>query len=195
MKNDKLGRELQRIRKIINEMIHDVYEYDEHDEYDEYDIDKDHEEIKAKKALIALSKGRIPKDKIQVSGGNLSGANFDKEGHTSSSGEVEVRWKYGELDGNVNGDTEYDAIFNVKGSFYLIKGDDGYWGSSMETSSPPEPDDHRDDKMELLDQEIIIGDDQKNQYDFKVYELGSTFKEDMENFFLSRYSPLYEKIY
>lgn len=184
MKNSKNNPELDKIRRIISEMIESYFD-DPHD-FDEENANKDWDELNAKKALIALSKGQVPNNKIKVLSGSLSGADFDEEGHTSSDGQVEIQWEYN--------DTEYTANFNIEGSFTLIKGSEGRWGSSVDDSEAPEPDDHKDEEIELLDDEIVFGDDQDNEYEFKLYELGDSFKKDMEYFFLQRYDPLYETI-
>lgn len=181
MKNPKNNPEIVNIRKIISEIISDIYDAVENQP------NNDLPTTQAKNALITLSMGRVPENKIQILNGNLSGADFDEDGNTSSSGEVEIGWLFEGV--------QYIAVFNIQGTFYLIRGDEGKWGSSVDDSRAPEPDDHSDEEIELLDDEIIFGDNKGNEFEFNINELGDEFKRNMEKFFLQRYDPLGEKIH
>lgn len=165
-----------RIRQIISEIF----------ENEEMGSEMDAKKSKAKMALIALSNGQIPDQDIKYLYGDMSGFDFDDSGYTSSSGEVEIVWIFqGE---------EYVIFPEVDASFYLIKGSEGRWGSSIDDSEAPEPDDHSDEEVTISGDKIVVWDGDGEEYEFPYSELNGRVKKGLERMLLDSFDPLSEKI-
>jgi len=159
------------IRKIIRDIIKEEYQTEFGD--------KD----KARRGLIALSKGLITGDHLKYLKGSLGDADLDETGSKSSDGEVEIFYIFE--------DVEYSVTLNVTGEFYFTKGSSGHWGSSIDDSQAPDPDDYEDEEVLLNDEEIILSDDDDNEFEFHVSELGPDFVKNMEEF-LTNYYDAYD---
>lgn len=168
------------IRSKIRKIISEIYENEE------MGSELDLKRSKAKMALISLAKGQIPAQDIKYFYGSLSGADFDDSGYTSSSGEVEIVWIFeGE---------EYVIMPEVDASFYYIKGSEGSWGSSIDDSEAPEPDDHSDEEVTIQDDPILVFDGDGEEYEFPEAELDKSVKKGIERMLVNRFDPLEENI-
>ncbi|MCE2742333.1 MAG: hypothetical protein LW701_01955 [Fluviicola sp.] len=156
------------LRKIVRQIIKEEAESQEL----QTDFgDKD----KARRALIALSKGLIPDQEIKVQG-SLSPEYPDESGHYSEDGEVEIEYSF---EGS-----KYLLILSITGDYYYKEGFGGdYW-------QPPDEGEWSDEDITLNDDEFSVGDQDDNEYNFNVDELGSTFKRDMEKFLLGFYDAM-----
>lgn len=162
------------IRNQIRKIIREIFENEEVSSGEMAEIEK------ARMAVTKLAKGEIKEEDILEVDGGMYQEDYS-EGQNSAEGEIFIKWKY---DGKV-----YDTMFNVTGYYDLIKGDEGYWGSSIDDSRAPEPDEIRDGSEEvyLNDTEIILGDEERNEYDFRLADLEPSFKANLEKFLTGRY--------
>jgi len=164
---------MDKLRKIIRDLIKE-----------ESDLQMDFgDKDKARRGLIALSKGLITGDHLKYLKSSLDDVDLDETGSKSSDGEVEIFYVFE--------DVEYNVDINVTGEFYFTKGSSGHWGSSIDDSQAPDPDDYEDEEVLLNDEEIILSDDDDNEYEFHVSELGPDFVKNMEEF-LTNYYDAYD---
>lgn len=162
------------IRNQIRNLIREIFENEEASSSEMVEIQK------AKEAVTKLAFGEISDEDILEMDGKMYGEDYD-EGENSTEGEVFVKWRH---EGKI-----YDTIFAVSGTFDLIKGDEGYWGSSIDDSRAPEPDEIRDgsERVYLEDTEVIVSDEERNEYDFRLADLNPEFKKKLERFLTKRY--------
>lgn len=162
------------IRNQIRKIIREIFENEEVSSGEMAEIEK------ARMAVTKLAKGEIKEEDILELDGKMHGEDYE-EGQNSTSGEVFVKWRYD--------DKVFNTIFELSGSYYLIKGDEGYWGSSIDDSRAPEPDEIEDGSEEIYleDSEVILGDEEDNEYDFRLADLEPAFKANLEKFLTSRY--------
>jgi hypothetical protein len=162
------------IRKEIQKIIREIFQNEE--------VSSDEMALieKAKAAVTALANNKIKDEDILEMDGKMYGDDY-REGENSTEGEVFVKWKYE--------DKVYDTIFMVSGTYDLIKGDEGYWGSSIDDSRAPEPDEVVDgsESINLEDTEVIISDEERNEYDFRLADLEPDFRVKLEKFLTKRY--------
>lgn len=156
---------MDKIRKIIRDILRE----NESEDFQTDFGDKD----KARRGLIALSKGLVPSEDIKRLKGYLGEAYRDEDGHYSEDGEVEIEYVFEGV--------KYDIIMAITGEYYYKQG----WGGDY--MQPPDEDTYEDEDIILNDEDFILGDEERNEYEFKLNELGSTFKKDMENFLVDYY--------
>lgn len=154
------------LRKIVRQIIKEEIESQElQSEFG----DKD----KARRGLIALSKDLIPDGDIKNLKGSLNPEYPEESGHYSEDGEVEITY-------NFEGST-YTIIMSITGDYYYKEGFGGdYW-------QPPDEGEWSDEEIHLNDDEFIVGDEEDNEYEFDIKELGPKFGIDMEKFLLGYY--------
>lgn len=128
---------------------------------------------KAKRAIIALSKGLIPKSDIDYFKGRLSPNEPEETGHFTQEGEVEISFTF---EG-----TRYSYLTEVTGEFYYTYHEEDYF-----TSGSSEVD---DETISIPDTALSFGDFEQNEFNFELSELPASFKEDMENYLLGYYDP------
>jgi hypothetical protein len=167
------------IRKAIRKIISEIYENE--DLGTGQQINREN----AKMALIALSQNQIPKNEVKMHG-VLDGADFEDSGPTGSSGEVEVDWK---SDG-----IGYLLSCDVYTEFDYTQGSSGRWGSSIDDSEAPEPDDADNLEVHLAGDELKVYDEDGEEYAFGVSELGKEVITGIEILLLNNYDPYEEKI-
>ena len=163
------------IRKIISEMF----------ENEEFGTELAQKTSNAKRALIALASNRVPSRDVRL-WGSLSGADFDESGLTGSSGEVEVDWTFEGAD--------YSFSCDVETSFYYTKGSSGRWGSSVDDSEAPEPDDVDDIEVDLLEDRLKVYDDEGEDFTFSINELGNNVGRGIQDLLRRSYDPVEEQI-
>lgn len=157
---------MDNLRKIIRQIIK---------EESEFQTDFGDRE-KAKKALISLSKGLIPLNDISTLHGKLSDDFPEEEsGSYSQDGEVEIIFNFEGI--------KYSVIFDVEGSYYYREG----WGGDY--MQPADPGDYSDEKINFNEDEILVGDQDNNEYEFSINDLGSNFRTDLEKFLIDFYNP------
>lgn len=153
---------MDKLRKIIRDLIKEESEL-------QMDFgDKD----KARRALIALSKGIIPANDTKIDG-RLSEAYRDEDSHFSEDGEVEIEFHFEGV--------KFNIILNITGSYYYKRG----WGGDY--MQPPDEDTYEDEEITLNDDEIIINDQEDHEYEFNITDLGPSFSRDLENYLLGYY--------
>lgn len=167
------------IRKAIRKIISEMYEGEE------FGTELDPKMSNAKRALIALASNRVPSKDVRL-WGSLHGADFDDSGLTGSSGEVEVDWTF-------EGD-DYSFSCDVETSFYYTKGSSGRWGSSIDDSEAPEPDDVEDIEIDLLDDELSVYDENGDDFTFSINELGNGVAKGIQDLLNRSYDPIEEQI-
>lgn len=156
---------MDNLRKIIRQIIKEESEF-------QNDFgDKEN----ARKALISLSKGLIPISDIITLNSNLSNNFPEESGSYSQDGEVEIIFNFEGV--------KYDVIFNVEGSYYYREG----WGGDY--MQPADPGEYSDEEITFNEDEIIVGDQNDNEYEFSINELGSNFRNDLEKFLVDFYNP------
>jgi hypothetical protein len=157
------------IRKVIRKIIKESDEELQGLQMDFGDPDK------ARRGIIALSKGIIPPSDVKVKF-LLGSQEPDESGSYTKEGEVELLYNFEGV--------KYDTIVSITADYYFsqarFKGD--YW-------QPEDPDDYEAEGINFNDEEIIIGDDERNDYEFNVSELGPNFTRDLEEFLLDYWDP------
>lgn len=167
------------IRKAIRNIISEIYENEE------FGTEFDPKMSNAKRALMALSNNEIPNQEVKIYG-NLHGADFDESGPTGSQGEVEIEWDF---EG-----TNYLITVEVDTDFYYTKGSSGIWGSSIDDSEAPEPDDYEDVEVHIQDDELKVYDEDGEEYAFSIQEIGKNVVRGLEMLLMNDYDPAEEKI-
>jgi hypothetical protein len=154
---------MDNLRKIIRDLIKE-----------ESDLQMDFgDKDKARRGLIALSKGLIPSNEIKRIKGNLDETDRDEDGHYDEAGEVEIEYVFEH--------TKYDIAIAITGSYYYKAG----WGGDY--NNPPDHDTFEDEEITVDDDDFILGDDERNEYEFHASELGPSFHKDMESFLVDYY--------
>ena len=167
------------IRKAIRKIISEMYENEG------FGTESGDKMSNAKRALIALASNQVPSKDVRL-WGSLHGADLDDSGLTGSSGEVEVDWTFEGVD--------YLFTCNVETSFYYTKGSSGRWGSSIDDSEAPEPDDVDDIEIDLIDDELKVYDGDGDEFTFGTDELGMDVVKGIENILEGGYDPAEEQI-
>jgi len=154
---------MDNLRKIIRDLIKE-----------ESDLQMDFgDKDKARRGLIALSKGLIPSNEIKRIKGNLDETYRDEDGHYDEAGEVEIEYVFEH--------TKYDIVIAITGSYYYKAG----WGGDY--NNPPDHDTFEDEEITVDDDDFVLGDDERNEYEFHASELGPSFHKDMESFLVDYY--------
>lgn len=157
---------MDNLRNIIRQIIK---------EESEFQTDFGDKE-KAKKALISLSKGLIPINDISTLHGKLSDDFPEEEsGSYTQEGEIEIIF-------NFEGE-KYTTIFDIEGSYYYREG----WGGDY--MQPADPGEYSDEEVNFYADEIMISDQDDNEYDFTISEFGPNFRTDLEKFLIDFYDP------
>jgi len=157
------------IRKVIRKIIKESVEELQGLQMDFGDPDK------AKRGIIALSKGIISPKDIKVDF-NLGSEDPYETGNYTQEGEVELVYQF-------EGVT-YDTIVQITADFYFTEA--SFKGDYMQ---PEDPDEYEAEEVNYDEDEIIIGDEEKNEYDIQVSDLGPNFKRDFEKFLFDYYDP------
>ena len=154
---------MDKLRKIIRDLIKE-----------ESDLQMDFgDKDKARRGLIALSKGLITYNDIKKIKGDLDEAYRDEDGHYDENGEVEIEYFF---EG-----TKYDIIIDIIGSYYYKAGWEGDY------NNPPDHDTFEDEEITVDDDDFILGDDERNEYEFHASELGPSFYQDLGSFLVNYY--------
>jgi hypothetical protein len=157
------------IRQVIRKIIKESEEESEKLQMEFGDIEK------AKRGIIALSKGIIPSSDYKVKF-SLGSQDPYETGSYSQEGEVELNYSFEGV--------KYDTIISITADFYFKQADfqGDYW-------QPADEDEYEAEEIFYDEDEIIIGDEERNEYDIQVSDLGPNFKRDLEKFLFDYYDP------
>lgn len=134
---------------------------------------------KAKQAIIAFSRNLIPKNQINIKF-ELSTPDYD-EGYNETEGVILIKLSFeGEI---------YEVDFSVIASFYASGGYGGDFLGPIDTARAPEPQEIEDKHISIEDSEIIIYDQEENEYNFLVSEFEPNLIKGIERILTQYYQP------
>ena len=156
---------MNNIRKLIKKLIKEEIEL----QTDFGNPDK------AKRSIIAFSKGLISKSDFKVKFLLIS-VDPEETGTYYQEGQVEIEYLF---EG-----TKYNTILEIEGEFYFteasFKGD--YW-------QPEDPNEYEAVDLQLKQEDITISDEERNDYEFLFSNLGPNFGKELSEFLLDYYDP------
>jgi len=133
----------------------------------------------AKQALIAFSRNLIPNSNIKVTP-ELSSSDYE-DGYNETDGIFIVKILF---EGNT-----YEFDFNVTASFYTIGGYDGDFAGPIDTARAPEPQSLEDEQITIDSDEIIMYDQEQNEYIFSFEEFDKDFRIRIGKILTQYYNP------
>lgn len=157
---------IKKIRQIIKE---------------EMDLQADFgDSDKARRGIIALSKGLIPNKDLKVIDFQFGSIEPEETGSYDQEGEIDIKYVF---EGTV-----FKVNIYASGEFYYTYNDASFKGSY---DSPPDPGEEEIEPENIYydEDEIEVIDDQGNKFEFNVSDLTPTFKKDLGRFLFDYYDP------